>query len=450
MNVAVVGGGVAGLTAALVAVDSGASVTVFDARKSLGGRARTHSRGGFQLNEGAHALYQGGPAMAFLKQLGIEPAGGVPNVGNGVGVDGELVGQFPSGPVSLMRTPLLKGDRPAVLKLFATLPKLDPSEFKDMTVRQAMTKLLGPGTAGRFGEALIRLSSYGNDPEHASADAGLAQLKLAMDSGVRYLDGGWQVIVDGLLRKARARQVMVRTETKITGVRPVEPADGTRTVELMVDGVSQTFDAVVLATGGPGPVASLLGDAVPAAKHQADRARPATVASLDVGLAGPWGPHPTFALGIDQPLYLSVHAPVAKLAPEGQTLVHVMRYHHPDETPDTAGQPGGHRAACEALLDRVRPGWRDDAIHVGFSPRLIAAHDQASAAQGGLSGRPSVEVTDAPGVFLAGDWVGDTGTLVDASVASGQQAGRLAASGPRVSTIGGGAEFDAFKSEAST
>ncbi|MEM7324092.1 MAG: FAD-dependent oxidoreductase [Actinomycetota bacterium] len=453
MQVAIIGSGIAGLTAAIEAADRGASVTLFDARRSLGGRARTVARAGFQLNEGAHALYEGGPAMAMLKRLGLEPAGSQPSIA-GVAVDGPLVGRLPVGPISLLRTPLLKGDRWPMLKLFAGLSRLDPADYAELTVRQALRRLLGDGPAARLTEALVRLAAYGHDPDRASADAGLLQLQLGNDTGVRYLDGGWQVIVDGLRARAERSGVLIRAGVKVTAVRSTVGAppvgqladhpgpavtgmDGSGqvlvTTEVGTDRTIERFDSVVVAAGGPRQAANLLGDAVPAAARWAADARPARAASLDVGLSAPWGDHPTFALGIDEPLYLSVHAPVADLAPEGHTLVHVMRYQHPDEAPDSVGDaaangsPGPHRAACEALLDRVRPGWRDDAVHIGFRPNLVAATDQPSADRGGLGGRPPVAVADAPGVFLAGDWVGDTGVLVDASTASGLQAGRLAA-----------------------
>ncbi len=50
-DVAVVGGGLAGLVAAATAARSGASVTLFDARDP-GGRARSVNKQGFVLNEG--------------------------------------------------------------------------------------------------------------------------------------------------------------------------------------------------------------------------------------------------------------------------------------------------------------------------------------------------------------------------------------------------------------
>jgi phytoene dehydrogenase-like protein len=65
VDVVVVGGGLAGLTAAATARAAGASVVVLDAHEP-GGRAQVTERDGFTFNRGAHALYLGGEAAAVL------------------------------------------------------------------------------------------------------------------------------------------------------------------------------------------------------------------------------------------------------------------------------------------------------------------------------------------------------------------------------------------------
>ena len=63
----VIGGGLAGLTAANALAGSGAKVTLLEQSRSLGGRARTRQEGGHTLNLGPHALYRGGiAARTFL------------------------------------------------------------------------------------------------------------------------------------------------------------------------------------------------------------------------------------------------------------------------------------------------------------------------------------------------------------------------------------------------
>src|SRR3546814_19437837 len=47
---------------------------------------------------------------------------------------------------------------------------------------------------------------------------------------------------------------------------------------------------------------------------------------LDVALSSLPDKDTLFALGIDRPLYFSVHSTHAKLAPEGGALIHVAKY----------------------------------------------------------------------------------------------------------------------------
>lgn len=79
------------------------------------------------------------------------------------------------------------------------------------------------------------------------------------------------------------------------------------------------------------------------------------------------------------------------------------------------------------MLDSAQPGWREQVIHRRFMPALVVANDIPQAARGGLAGRPGPEVPDAPGLFVAGDWVGPEGMLSDAATASARAAAARAA-----------------------
>jgi hypothetical protein len=67
----------------------------------------------------------------------------------------------------------------------------------------------------------------------------------------------------------------------------------------------------------------------------------------------------------------------------------------------------------------VREG---DIVLERYLHRMRVAHGMPRAASGGLAGRPTVAVPGRPGLFVAGDWVGDTGLLSDAAAASGAAA----------------------------
>ena len=72
----VVGGGPAGLVAAGRLAESGVATTLLEASAKLGGRAASEHRDGFDLNQGPHALYVGGPAMRELRRWASTRLGG--------------------------------------------------------------------------------------------------------------------------------------------------------------------------------------------------------------------------------------------------------------------------------------------------------------------------------------------------------------------------------------
>jgi phytoene dehydrogenase-like protein len=93
------------------------------------------------------------------------------------------------------------------------------------------------------------------------------------------------------------------------------------------------------------------------------------------------------------------------------------------------GDPHEDERDLEDMLDAAQPGWRDVLLRRQFLPRIEAVGALPLAAEGGFAGRPGAEVPDLSGLYLAGDWVGPEGFLVDASMASARKAARLVLEG---------------------
>ncbi len=130
--------------------------------------------------------------------------------------------------------------------------------------------------------------------------------------------------------------------------------------------------------------------------------------------------HPV-VFGVDEPWYLSTHGPAAAgLAPKGQALVTVMRYLPPEQDGRSFEAALGEFARSTGIDD-------DDVVMRRYLHRMTANHGIPLASSGGLAGRPAIDASGVSGVFLAGDWVGETGMLSDAAATSGQAAGRAAA-----------------------
>src|SRR5689334_21385267 len=136
-DVVVIGGGIAGLTAAALLGKSGRSVTLIEQAEHFGGRARTQTTPeGFHFNIGPHALYRTGHAMRVLRELGITiDESKVGDSGANVVKDGR-VQVFPIGAMSLFATTLfsLSGKLEAA-RLLAQLARIKTEPLSAVTVR---------------------------------------------------------------------------------------------------------------------------------------------------------------------------------------------------------------------------------------------------------------------------------------------------------------------------
>lgn len=398
-DVAVVGGGLAGLVAANVAADAGCGVVIHDARP--GGRARSDPHPGGAFNRGPHALYLAGHGLRVLAELGIDPAGFVPPLDGALALrDGELH-VLPRGGTTLLRTTLLGvRERVEAARVLGSVSSVDASALAGSSLAAWLDSEVRSNGVRDLVEALVRLSTYADDPAHLSAAVAVTQLQLAASGGVRYVDGGWQTIVDALVARASAAGAVLE-RSNVSSVVPV----GDHFELRHPAGVSRAA-AVVLAVGGPAAAERLCGLDLGAAG-----ARPAVMSSLDVAVDELPEPARRFVLGIDRPYYFSVHTPPGH---PGVVTFHAGRYIRPG---DDAGA-GETRAELEAFVDLVQPRWRERLVYQRYLHRMVA-----STAVPTTSPRPDV-AGPMRGLALAGDWVGPDGHLADASLASGLHAGR--------------------------
>jgi phytoene dehydrogenase-like protein len=338
------------------------------------------------LNQGPHALYVGGPARRELEAMEIKLDWWQPASAASVFVrDG--------------KARRMLGGEPALARWLLEIARADPAELADVSVAEWLRRSLRSEKARQSAGALVRVATFVADHERFSADAAVTQLKTVLVPGVRYLRGGWQSLVDALAERAKREGAVLRTRA---GVRSVERDGAGWTVGL--DEETLRTDVLVVAAGGPDAVEKVLGELAPAAPGPA-----AELSVLDLGLTKLPRRGRRFALGIDQPTYLSRHSPPDH--PDG-VLLSLASYRR---------EPC---AALEAMADAVQPGWREHLKMQRFLPRMVAVSAIATPANGGLGGRPSVEQGD--GLYLAGDWIGPEGWLVDSAISSGSAAAAAA------------------------
>lgn len=382
----VVGGGPAGLVAAIRLAEGGVATTLLEASTGLGGRAATERREGFDLNQGPHALYEGGPAMRELRAMDIDLSRWNPASHRSVFLRGGKPTRLPGGSLALARW-------------LVDVSRSRPEELRDLSVNDWLQGTLRSEDARASAAALVRLTTFVADHDALSADVAATQLKIGLLPGVRYLRGGWQSLVDALAARAKGGGATVRTRA---AARALERGPAGWTVAL--DAETLQADALVIAVGGPDAFANLLGERSPTSPGPA-----AELSALDIGLKSLPRRGRRFALGIDAPTYLSRHSPPDH---RDSVLLSLASY---------TRQP---REELEAMADAVQPGWGRRVTLQRFVPRLVAVSAIPGPAADGLSGRPAVERGE--GLYLAGDWLGPEGWLVDSAISSAAAAAAAA------------------------
>jgi phytoene dehydrogenase-like protein len=408
----VIGGGLGGLVTAAFLARAGQQVVLYEKSHELGGRARTQVLDGFHFNLGPHALYSTGLGTAVLKELGIEVHGGTPARMSGFAVRSKTFHTLPLGFVSLFSTDLLRAaEKFEAARLLIKLPSLNAAHLQCVSVKDWLRQNIVSDALRELMAAIVRVTTYTNDPERLSSGAALQQLQRSF-SGVLYLHGGWQTLVDRLRKLNEQLGVRMSTGCTVEAVLNDSSVRGVRLSEGRV-----TSSRVVVIASSPSVAMSLVKNSRTLIKDCEASARPVRISSLDVSLRKLPRPKALIALGIDQPIYASVHSSVARVAPDGGALIHVAHYGKPDEPPadDTETQ-------LVDILNAWQPGWQRQLVHRRFLPHLTVSHSLVNVDHGGLAGRPGPSVPDIPGLYVVGDWVGPEGMLVDASLASARRA----------------------------
>jgi phytoene dehydrogenase-like protein len=367
-HVTIVGGGLAGLVAAVTAAEAGATVSLHEAHATLGGRART-SPAPWLANEGPHVVYADGPLWAWLAQRGLTgEAPGVPLRGL-AGARFRYRGRRRAVP-------------PAGIVRMLAARRVQAPVGEDFSTWA--TGRWGPETAAAAA-SMAGVFSYDADPGLLSA-AFVWERLTRVTTGppkARYLPGGWGGMTGRLAAHAAGLGVRIETSARVDEL-PAPP--------------------VVVATGLPA-AARLLGE--PLAWPSGN------TALLDVGLHRSRG-DAFLVSDLDEAGWLEAFSLADPgLAPPGQSLVQVQLPPQPGE------DRGATTARLERLLELGSPGWAD---------RLTWRRDAVARGRTGALDLPGTTWRNRPaierggGVFLAGDQVAAPGLLAEVSLRSARRA----------------------------
>ena len=404
----VIGGGVAGLTASIFLARSGKSVLLLERSKKLGGRAMTEEKEGSYLNLGPRALYTKGKSMEILAELGIIPSGDHPPISGKLFYNDRQY-ELPTDPLRLLTSKLFNwSGKQELLRFFLHIKKLDLNKNKAITISQWFNQHIKDERVKRFLLMLLRLSTYCDDPDLIRASAALRQLQLGKAT---YLHYGWQTMVDALTENALESGITIRSGFSVQRINGAFPQ-----FEVTLKDNETIFAQNILSTASPIETANMLQDHKQSSKVEfLNELLPVRAACMDVVLKKVPEPKTSFAMSMDQPLYFSNHSKVSKLSQdEHHSVIHVMKYLRStgiqNETKD--------KYELEEFMSILQPGWEEFVIYKRYLPRLTVSHSMITVNKD----RPDPEITQIPGLFIAGDWVGSEGMLVDGSFSSAKKA----------------------------
>ncbi|WP_322984205.1 NAD(P)-binding protein [Streptomyces sp. S584] len=375
----IVGGGLAGLTAAITAAESGVQVTLHEAHHTLGGRART-SDGPYLTNEGPHALYRRGPHWTWLEQRG-------------------LLGRMASVPPleatrflfrrdgALRRTPPL-----AMLRLSRRNPRTAPVDADFLSWATAEVGEAGARAAAHY----VGVALFHHDP--GSLSAAFVQERLrratALPPEAHYPVGGWAQLVDRMASRAWNLGVRIETATRV----------GPR-------------ELVELHRGGPVIVATQLDSARTLLDDPSLTWDSGRTALLDLALRTRRG-DAFIVSDLDGPGWVErFTAQDPTLAPAGEQLIQA-------QIPLAPGTPRADAVRrAEDLLDLGFPGWRD---RTTWRREALASGRTGALDRPGTTWRDRPAVDRGDGILLAGDQVAAPGLLSEVAFNSGIEAAVLA------------------------
>jgi phytoene dehydrogenase-like protein len=378
----IVGGGLAGLVAAIASAEAGASVRLYEAHQALGGRARS-SDPPYVAQDGPHVLYDNGPLWAWLTERDlIGPAARTP-VGALAAFRFRRHGR-------LRRLP-----HAGIVRLLARPWRAAPV---DRDFHGWVAESYGE-EAVRAAANLMGVATFDADPGRLSA-AFVWERMLRVFGSVpppaRYVLGGWGRMLARMEAHARTLGVTIELGSRVDRLPepPVIVATSLAAARLLLGDDSLHWDS-------------------------------GRTLLLDLGLRRRRG-DPFVISDLDEAGWAENYTvPDPTTAPAGHSLLQAQMPLRPGESSADALQRLQH------MLDLSYPGWRG---RVTWRRQGLANGRTGALDLPGRTWRDRPQIDRGDGVFLAGDMVAAPGLLSEVSFASALQASRHALRHARLSS----------------
>jgi uncharacterized protein with NAD-binding domain and iron-sulfur cluster len=437
-RVAVIGGGLAGISAALHCADAGCQVTVFESRPQLGGLTHSFTRGDLNVDNGQHVFLRCCTSYrALLRRLGVadrvelQPRLAIPVCSPGAGAQVWLRRTALPAPLhlaaSLLRyRPLSTVERVRFALAAVALRRVDPTS-KATDEQNFGTWLRQHGQSDHAISALwelVGIATLNSRADHASLSLAATVFQEGLLTDASAADIGWSLVPlrelhgDPALTCLAAAGAQVRTNATVRGIEPVGggsiagsagggsiagSAGGGSIAgsagggwQITTDDGTTTADQVILAVPPAAAEQLLPTGSVPAAPGWSQRLGSVPIINLHVVLDRPVLGEP-FIAGVDTPVQWVFDRTAQSRLRHGQYIAVSL-----SAADDLVNTPTADlRAQFLPELTALLPRMRDAQVRDFFVTR--ERHATFRPAPGSAALRPSA-VTAARGLFLAGAW----------------------------------------------
>lgn len=247
MKVAIIGGGIAGLSAAFDLANAGHQVTIYESSDKTGGLAAGFKAPHWEwpLEHFYHHWFEtDDDILNLIKEIGVYQRVFFPRPVTSFFIDGEIL-PFDS-PLRVLMFPKLgfvPKLRVGLATLYLRLTK-DWHSLEQVTVHEWLRRYMGAEAYERLWEPLL-IGKFGDYYQEVNMAWFWARIhKRSFRLG--YFEGGFQGFIDALTDAVRARQVDIRLKANIVRIQPL--ANGQ--LEVQTSAETRPFDRV-LATTSP-------------------------------------------------------------------------------------------------------------------------------------------------------------------------------------------------------
>lgn len=409
-QIAVVGGGLAGLETARQLAEAGREVVVYEAAPTVGGRVRTETAGGYTFDRGFQVLFTAYPEARralSLDMLDLHqfPPGAIVCRKNHRSVVADPLRDPFRAVETLFSRDLTFGDKLQVLRLRQSLVGRSREEIFSGPDESIDSFLRARGFSDRFIDSFA-VPFYGGITLDRSLQTSSRvfqfTFRMLAEGAAAIPAEGMQAIPRQLAEKAREHGATIITDT------PVESIEGTGPVTVNLGAESVTFDTVVIAAG-PKESRQLTGvKAIPSV------GRHVRTQYFEIPSGNPIAKQPRIHLNAAAPVpnqVVSLSAVAPSYAPEKGALLAASTLGEPEMPPEVLADQTRETVASwypEASFDDLR---LLEAVDVPFA--------QYAQPPGIHQSLPSVAAPEGS-VYLAGDFTTDSS--INVALRSARQA----------------------------